>query len=142
MVRRDGQLKVLQRDKSCRLPVKAFGEDHWSLLAYIDCCCSGHAGRVEHRHMRRKPAVHKTYEPSVVITSKREIGRGLGIDPGLQSRSQDDWDCLADLEAAGFVELVSYATGLVHIFPVGLEAAAAIRAHGARGESIKSFRYT
>lgn len=60
---------------------------------------------------------------------------------GFKKDDYDDWDFLADLEAAGFVQLVCYATGLVHIFPAGIKAAEALREHGARGHSIKSFRY-
>ena len=71
-------------------------------------------------------------------TSRRKTRHN---DPAPSSNSHDDWDCLADLEAVGFVELVSYATGLVHIFPGGLKAAAALRAHGERGESLKTFSY-
>lgn len=131
MVRRPESIKRPQ--KSNRLPLKAFGEDHWTLLAYIDYCCSGQAGRLEHNRLRRKPSKVKSTE-SLVFTSGDRVG-------ATESLNYDDWDCLADLEAVGFVELVSYATGLVHIFPGGLKAAAALRAHGDRGESIKTFSY-
>ena len=133
MVRRAESITRRRFEKSSRLPLKAFGEDHWSLLAYIDVCCSGQAGRLEHNHLRRKPSKVKGTESPVFTSGDREAAT--------QSLNYDDWDCLADLEAVGFVELVSYATGLVHIFTGGLKAAAALRAHGERGESIKTFSY-
>ena len=148
MIRRGDRAESPRRDKTHCLPIGAFGEDHWTLLAYVDYCCSGRAGRVEHRHMRRNSVNPNGDEPTVVISGNLESSRKTthtkhhkGTNSGLSVQAQDDWDRLADLEAAGFVELVSYATGLVHIFPVGLEAAAALREHGARGGSVKSFRY-
>jgi hypothetical protein len=132
MARREESTARRRAEKQSRLPLKSFGEDHWTLLAYIDVCCSGRTGRLEHRHLRSKPT-KKSNEPSLFKSSQPE--------PETGSLTYDDWDCLADLEAVGFVELVSYATGLVHIFPGGLKAAAALRAHGERGESIKTFSY-
>jgi len=132
MVRREESMARRRSEKQSRLPLKSFGEDHWTLLAYIDVCCSGQTGRLEHRHLRRKATI-KSSEPPLFKSSERETET--------QSLSYDDWDCLADLEAVGFIELVSYATGLVHIFPGGLKAAAALRAHGERGESFKTFSY-
>jgi len=142
MVRRAEPLAAKGRDKSSRLPLTAFGEEHWTLLAYIDICCSGQAGRLEHRHLRTSSSGKE--EAAMVITTRREPTskrKTRHNDPAPPLNGHDDWDCLADLEAVGFVELVSYATGLVHIFPGGLKAAAALRAHGERGESIKTFSY-
>src|SRR5882724_1245887 len=131
-----------RRDKSSRLPLSAFSEEHWTLLAYIDVCCSGQAGRLEHRHLRTNSSVKE--EAAMVIATKRETAvkrKSKRDDSEVHTDIHDDWDRLADLEAVGFVELVSYATGLVHIFPGGLKAAAALRAHGERGESLKTFSY-
>ena|SRR5258708_7728651 len=142
MVRRAGPLAGPRRDRSSRLPLSAFSEEHWTLLAYIDICCSGQAGRVEHRHLRTNSSIKE--ESALVIANNRETTgarKGKLDDSGTRAHSHDDWDRLADLEAVGFVELVSYATGLVHIFPGGLKAAAALRAHGERGESFKTFSY-
>ena len=132
MARREESTARRRSEKQSRVPLKSFGEDHWTLLAYIDVCCSGQAGRLEHRHLRSKPTIK---------SSELSLLKSIELEHETHSLKYDDWDCLADLEAVGFVELVSYATGLVHIFPGGLKAAAALRAHGERGESIKTFSY-
>ena len=91
--------------------------------------------------MRRNTSKHANNEQTPVVpVGKREPRNAKATaesEVKLRLRDdQDDWDCLADLEAAGFVELVSYATGLVHIFPVGIKAAAALRDHGAGGRAL------
>ncbi|HZS44879.1 MAG TPA: hypothetical protein VFC63_07225 [Blastocatellia bacterium] len=131
MVIKAGRIKAMRQGRTSLVNVEMFKEEHWSLLAYIDCCCSGYVGRIEHRQMRGNSS-----KPGHLAT-----GIASGDQRDSQKSEYDDWDFLRDLEAVGFVQLVCYATGLVHIFPAGIKAAGALREHGLRGQSINNFRY-
>jgi DNA-binding PadR family transcriptional regulator len=47
--------------------------------------------------------------------------------------THDDWDCLDDLEADGFLEVINLTQGVVKLTPAGLVVAAQLRAHKAHG---------
>lgn len=138
-------------------PVDKFGKDHWSALAYVESCCvdgDKGLGHLDPRRMRCNQEVHAALAAPAqprwdAAYSTRLAGffdfpeRGLperAIAAGLMLHGHDDWDCLDDLEAAGFVEVVSLANSLVKMTDVGSKAAAALRAHKAKGGQFAGFR--
>ena len=58
---------------------------------------------------------------------------------GVQVLNHDDWDCLADLAAAGWVDLLSTANGYVKLTELGKETAAALMKHKAGGGMFATF---
>ena len=134
------------QSKRERITAELFGEDHWSLFAYVQGCCEGNVGRVEPEFMRcswanrtRLGALGSESSEWGPVCGTRLKGYHKQQTPDLYLAGHDDWDCLADFEAAGLLEVVCYATGLVHLTPKGLRAGAALRDHQARGGSASNF---
>jgi len=137
------------------VPVAKFGKDHWSLLGYLETCCvdGSHedgCGEVVHDRMRtntnRNPPVgrlrhgagwkdeYSTRLKSFPWGSKDEKEKARHRVAG-----HDDWDCLEDLEKAGFAKLISYVNGFIQITGAGMAMAAEIRAHKAQGGWFSNF---
>lgn len=136
-----------------------FGKDHWSMLAYIETCCvDGRDGvgtldkrRVrcnEHNHPLNKGIYNSdaAWKPSY---STRLSGffdfpeRGdtdKAVAAGFQLQGHDDWDCLDDLDAAGYVEVISMSNGFVRMTISGCKVAALLREHKANGGMFAGFR--
>lgn len=139
-----------------RTSVDKFGKDHWSLLAYVQhCCVNGRegTGRLDRQRMRCnsgvRPLLAGAHLQWKLSHSTRLAGfsdfedRGdpeKAIAAGVQLRDHDDWDCLDDLEAAGYVEVLSLVNGFVRLTKSGLEAAAQLSAHKAQGGQFAGFR--
>lgn len=121
--------------------VEKFGKDHWSALAYVECCAVDNRGMLDNRRMRCDPDRH----PGLMWYNYRE-----GLDKkyptilvgGEELPDHDDWDCLDDLEAAGFIEIRG--TGLhpvVIMTALGFTVGAALRQHKAKGRNFAEFRW-
>lgn len=139
--------------------VEKFGKDHWSMLAYVETCCVNGRdgmGEIDRRRVRCNPATHPmlagVYSQDVqwkLNFSTRLAGffefqdRGdpeKAIAAGLQLRDHDDWDCLDDLEAAGYIEALSLVNGFVKMTEKGCGVTAKLRAHKAAGGQFAGFR--
>lgn len=139
-------------------PVERFGKDHWSLLAYVESCCvdgTNGQGQLRRDPMRCNPQNHRMVAGPYShgdLWEQRYSTRLAGFfespdrnDPekaiaaGLQLRDHDDWDCLDDLEAAGFIEVRSLVNGYVSMTDKGREVAARLRAHKAGGGMFAHF---
>lgn len=137
-------------------PVSCFGKDHWSLLAYVESrCVDGNkgVGTLARPHLRANPATHPllahatptgwkdTYSTRLkgffAFDERADVDKAMNA--GLMLRGHDDWDCLDDLQDAGFVEILSLANGQVRMTDAGLDAAAQLRRHKARGGMFASF---
>ena len=146
-----------------KVPVSAFGKDHWSLLAYLETCVVDPAdsrltqdrggvaqlpamiGQVNKERLRCNPRRHPLH---AVLGDVRCAGwkpdygtrlAGFSTDPEKRIPSHDDWDCMDDLERAGFIEVVSEANGLFKITDVGISATAQLRAHKCRGGQFSNY---
>lgn len=119
------------------VPVENFGKDHWSTLLYVESRCVDYEGRPDRAHMRtdvdRHPHLrgqrnsHKTKYPT-------QIRDGVLPD-------HDDWDCVEDLIAAGFMEdLGTGVQPLWKLTPKGWKVAGALRQHRAKGDACATFR--
>ena len=139
--------------------VDKFGKDHWSLLAYVEhCCVNGRDGfgEIDRRRVRCNPntnhmlaGVYSNDTQWKLSYSTRLAGffdfeerndPEKAIAAGLQLRDHDDWDCLDDLEAAGYVEVLSLVNGFVKMTEKGCDVSAKLRAHKAAGGQFAGFR--
>lgn len=144
------------------VPLEQFGKDHWSLLAYVECCCvDGRAGigALEHRRVRINP--YRYYQPEggpdqpgaiggVVVSAPAwnpEWGTRLHgffqaegeAQAALQLPQHDDLACLEDLEAAGLLVVCSTVNLFVQMTPLGQTVAAQLRAFKAQGGMFARF---
>jgi len=135
------------------VPVEKFGKDHWSLLAYVECRCVDHRNTLEHDHLRTNPdrnpdlgyrrnafgGKHWKDEYSTRLKTFPWKSEDEKEQAKHRVSGHDDWDCLDDLERAGFVQVLSYVNGSVEITEAGLAMAAHIRAHKAKGGWFSNF---
>ena len=136
--------------------VERFGKDHWSLLAYVETRCvdgKGGVGSLVPAHLRGNPATHPLLANYLPTGWKQSYstrlkgffqypGRGdpaRAIADGFMVDGHDDWDCLDDLEAAGYLEVLSLSNPAVQLTPLGIEVAAKLRKHKAQGGLFASF---
>lgn len=138
-------------------PVAKYGKDHWSLLAYVEnCCVNGQEGigEIDRRRVRcnpnTRPMLAGVQNPQWKLNYSTRLADLFDFedrtDPekaiaaGLQLRDHDDWDCLEDLEAAGYVEVLSLVNGFVKMTENGCGVTAKLRAHKAAGGQFAGFR--
>lgn len=129
--------------------VDRFGKDHWSLLAYVETLCVDSLkgiGTIDHRRMRCNIKTHPALRSGVVLSSpgwKSEWGTQLkgyiftSKDNFLPQH--DDWDCLDDLDTAGFIETLSLVNGFVTMTGKGNKTAAQLREHKTKGGRFANF---
>lgn len=135
-------------------PVEKFGKDHWSTFAYAETCCvdgKDGIGRLALARMRCN-AEKRSMMAANMRWAPRYGTRLMGYfdfagrdDPaqaaaaGLQLPDHDDWDCLDDLEAAGFIEVLTQTAGMVRMTALGNAVAAAARKHKTDGKHYATF---
>lgn len=127
-------------------PVSAFGRDHASLLAHIEYICVNSAGKghgeIDSAKLRCNPETHphksRTHRGG---TRGWEDAHGTRLKDGSVLPKHDDWDCIEDMEAAGLVDLLSYANGLIKLTEKGSATVARINKHKAGGGSFSDFEW-
>lgn len=144
----------MNEHKATATPVDLFGKDHWSLMGYvIDACANGRAGIGALQRPKMRCNGHKRPLMASAVGWRSQYStrlRGffefaLRADPvaaasaGYQLLDHDDWDCLEDLEAAGFLEILSMVNGAVQLTPRGVDVAAFLIRHKAVGGQYASF---
>jgi hypothetical protein len=89
-----------------RIPLEDWGKDHWSTLAYLETRIVDHRGRISHDHMR----CHAGRHPAMLAAKRRVHGTSADgsayptrLRAGRTLPDHDDYDCLDDMIAAGFV---------------------------------------
>lgn len=133
-----------------------FGKDHWSMLAYVETLCvdaTGGLGVIDGRRVRCNPDRHPNQLASPGAWQDRYSTRLAGFfdfddrnnpqkatEAGLMILGHDDWDCLEDLEAAGYVDVISLTSGGVKMTEEGSRVSGLIRAHKAAGGHFAGFR--
>lgn len=119
------------------IPPSSFGRDHWSLLAYVECRAVDDHGVLDKRHLRCHPTRHGLY---VAHHTRWEPTWATRASDGTLIPNHDDYDVLADLEAAGYVCLLDLPTeDRVNLTKVGQLVATLLRAHKSRGGQFKDF---
>lgn len=141
------------------ISVEKFGKDHWSLLAYVESCCvdgSDGIGRLDRTRMRCNEALHPMLVGTLRVPSfgwSQSYGTRLAgyfqfdhyqdvkkaIEAGFLLPEHDDWDCLEDLEGAGFVEIISLVNGRAKMTQFGQNVAGALRSFKAQGGKFADF---
>lgn len=138
-------------------PVQKFGKDHWSTFAYAETCCFDGAaglGLLALQKMRCN-GDKRPFMGSVIRWAPKYGTRLAGYfefaeraEParaeaaGLQLSAHDDWDCLDDLEAAGFLEILNQTHGAVRMTALGSHVAAALRKHKTEGGMMANFTWS
>lgn len=145
----------MSREKQA-VPTEDFGKDHWSMFAYIETLCVDSlkkgVGEIDKRRVRANEKTHLLHAVN--------CGAGLGPwNPEHGTRlagywktdkttdctrlrpQHDDWDCLDDLDAAGLVEVISFANGFVKLTEKGFRVAGELRTWKAKGGMFADFRW-
>lgn len=137
-------------------PVEKFGKDHWSLLAYAeDRCVHGREGlgmlslSVMSCNGNKRPLMgammpwRDSYSTRLKgffeFFERHDTAKAVAA--GVQLLGHDDWDSLDDLEAAGFLEIISQTQGAVRFTTLGSQAAAALREHKTKGGQMSTFNW-
>lgn len=116
--------------------IEQFGKDHWSTLAYIETCCVDRKGIVSLERMRCDPDRH----PGLAHAHSGGKKYPTILKGGVELLDHDDWDCVDDLIAAGYLEWEG--TGMHPVFkmtPDGRGMIARIRKHKEDGGSFGNF---
>ena len=142
-----------------KTPAALFGKDHWSLLAYVEHCCVNSRdgiGQIDYRRVRCNPARHPTqcgvYAQDILwktgfstrlkgfcaFTDRNDAETAIAA--GLQIRDHDDWDCLEDLETAGYIEVLSMTNGRIQMTTRGNAVASQLRSHKTSGGLFGTFQ--
>lgn len=87
------------------IPVFLFGKDHWSTFCYVETRCVDHKGFIEKPKMRTDAARHPLLAHVTPFSTFSGKDYPTILYGGAQLKDHDDWDCLADLEAAGFLTI-------------------------------------
>ena len=127
-----------------------FGKDHWSILAYAQNCCvngKGGYGTLDKRKMRANENTHPLLAVNLSSLSSgwrpswgtRLQGFFKANDAALQLPEHDDWDCLDDLEAAGYLEVTSMVNGFVRMTALGNKVCGLLMAFKASGGQFAQF---
>lgn len=77
-----------------------FGKDHWKLLVFIESCIVDHGGKIDVQRMRCHPERH----PRMAHKKKWKFTDNTQLSDNRMRQLHDDWDCLEDLRASGWVD--------------------------------------
>lgn len=147
--------------------IEHFGRDHWSTLAYAEVRAVDHGGAISPPHMRTDYRRHPGFPTPMSVGNAHGRYPTRLADGALDDH--DDWDCLLDFAALGWIELggdmpleawdvprgargplargrdggirAPGAHVTVRFTPDGNAAAAALRAFKAAGGNFATFRY-
>ena len=116
--------------------MEVWGQDHWSTLLYLETRFVDHGGKIKIEQMRCNRARHPEYAHRASYTSYPTRLKG-----GAELPHHDDWDCAADLEAAGLivVSLDNEDVPRVDFTEKGHALASAARWHRGKGGGINNF---
>lgn len=135
-------------------PVEKFSKDHWSTFAYAESCCvdgKDGVGQLALAKMRcngtKRPLMgaNARWQPSWgtrlmgFFDFPERQNPDSAAAAGLQLLDHDDWDCVDDLEAAGFLEVLNGTHGRVRMTSLGNQVAAAARKHKTEGKQYATF---
>ena len=125
--------------------VEEFGKDHWLLFTYIEILCIDGTlgvGTINRNRLRCNEREHP-HLSSIVKWKDRHSTRLHGYfdnKPNMVVSGHDDWNCLIDIEKAGYVEIIGFTNGFVKMTELGIDIAAQIRRHKATGGQFATFR--
>jgi len=124
------------------IPIEQFGKDHWSTFIYIETRAVDHKGKLDNSHMRTDVDRH----PMLLGDSQKRFGvcgdkkYPTCLKGGVDLEDHDDWDCIADLIAAGLI--VDHITDVdltYRLTEKGWQIASQLRQHKANGGWCSNF---
>lgn len=121
------------------IPMKKWGVDHWSTLAYIETRIVDRQGIPGIAQMRCNEKLHPQFVHCDV--SGKEYPTRLS-DGSNHPEPHDDWSCLDDAEAAGIINNIG--SGLNRIYRLttfGMTVCNELRNHKASGGKFSNFKY-
>lgn len=118
------------------VPVEQFGEDHWSNLLAAEGAGRGYGGRLDPNLKRCNKARHP--EEFAARTTRGDWYRPTVLKDGTAVAGHDDYDCLADLQAAGLL-LRHGGTHRVTMTSLGLSVTAQLMGHMIDTDDFGSF---
>lgn len=148
-------------------PITDWGKDHWSLLGYLMTRAADFTVNLEHQmgtlyakaaggrqafsvdreHLRCNPTEHPMLQGHRIRTWKDEFGTRLAgywgrdgsVNHDRQVCGHDDWDCIEDFEAAGFIETISLVNGYFRMTEAGAAMGARLMKFKATGGQFAKF---
>ena len=101
------------------IPIEKWGNDHWSLLAYIETCCVDQNGHFELTRIRVNPDTHPMLAVGLLSARKWASNYDTVLNDTTTVPGHDDVDCLGDLEKAGMIYIQSLVNGFAVLSPMG-----------------------
>lgn len=125
-----GAKKINNQWDGERIPPEMWGKDHFSTLIYIESRIVDQDGQPVAEHMRTKPGGIRRGKVRGNASTMPPKDYPTVLQAGVKLYGHDDWDCVDDLEAAGYVD--SHGTGLLPTYQLtdkGWELAHRVRRH-------------
>ena len=128
-------------EKYGTVEMKDWSKDHWSTFTYVECRCVDYKGELNFKHIRCNEGFHLELPlAKIYALGEWHDKYSTRIKGGEQIRGHDDWDCMEDLQAAGFMKIVSMPDLKVEMTDVGWEVLKHLRKHKAAGGVFSSFQ--
>lgn len=123
------------------IPMRLWGKDHWSTLAYIETICVDYKGTIDFRRMR----IHEDRHPEYAVNYNRFRISGKSYPTRLKNgalrKSHDDWDCVEDMAREGLIEIEGTGINpLLKLTEKGIEIAHRLREFKIKGGNFTDFR--
>ena len=85
------------------IPVEQWGQDHWTTLAYLETRATDGKGVIDNRRMRCNTRLHRHFAAFVGDYAPDSEKYPTRLADGVIA-NHDDWSCLEDMVAAGFLQ--------------------------------------
>lgn len=140
-----------QADGEGFISMDRWGKDHWSVLAYAETCAVDAHGVLANAKMRCNSRLHRVF---VYVDGLGVMHDGAAYPTRLKNETQDqhdDWSCLEDLAAAGYVKIqwrnkyrgnsrvFGDGEARITLTPQGLQVSSELRNHKAGGGNFADF---
>jgi hypothetical protein len=131
------------------VPIAEWGQDHWSVFAYLETAVVDHRGVINNVKMRCNARLHRIFAN---LGFGGQVRNGAAyptlLKGGVLLERHDDWSCLEDMIAAGLMQSWFYDTGAkmlgsgvarVEFTDLGWTLAGQVRAHRGKGGNYANF---
>ncbi|MCY9874510.1 hypothetical protein [Vibrio barjaei] len=115
-----------------------FGKSHWSLLMYAKKCCdesNSRPGQLRLNRMRCNPDNHPGLSNGLLWRD----GFSSVTKDGSTIAGHDDWDCLGDLQSAGYLDILCIKRHQVKLTERGQKIAKKVELFFERGGEFSDF---
>ena len=129
-------------DISNGVPMRFWGKDHWSTLLYIESICVDNQGKPDHRRLQSNMNRHPQFCKEVAGYTADGSGYEIRLAKGLTipGDEYDEYDCIDDIERAGFIEVSGHGIDPIYKMTInGMAVAGALRFHKSKGKGYAEF---